>query len=392
MTPGGRLPRPGGFAPLPGCISVRYVEDVPRLLGLLLLLLTGCGSKTGLLIPDASEDSGVDAGSLDGRVCTSTRDPLLQRDPEVLFVLDQSRSMEFGIDGSTDAPRDESRWALFGQSLVRSIEAREDELSLGVLLFPDAPAPITTIVDACTLAPGVDIPVAEGNLPRLRQLFRDGDPNGGTPTALALQEARRQFERPAAPGVQRFVVLATDGAPNCNPTPAVGPPDCVCTGDNPMACTDPETGVYQCLDDVTAIDAVESLSQDAGVPVYVIGIEDPSRPTFGDVLDAMAVAGSRPRPEGGRRYYDVGEASDLDRALQEITDSLDRCVYYLGGFLDPDQVVQVRIGRTGLARDPDRQEGWDITNPAAGEITLFGNACALAEAAPETPTAFGECL
>ena len=365
------------------------VRRLPAWLTLVLALSwAGCGSKTGLGIPDF--ELGADGGA-DGRVCVSERDPLEQRIPEVLFVVDQSRSMEFGLDGSTDPPREDSRWVLLGDSLVRALEERGDGFSFGALLFPDAPTPIRDIQEACSLNPGIDLPIGRGNLGRLRRVFEDGDPSGGTPTALALMEARAQFTDPL-PGVQRFVVLATDGAPNCNPNPPVPPPDCVCTGDSSMTCEDPETGPYQCLDDVNAIAAVQGLADEDGIPVYVIGIEDPTKPEYRSVLDAMAVAGRRPRPEGAERYYDVREPEDLDRALAEITESLARCVYYLGGAIGAEDVGSVRIGSTTLPLDPSGIDGWSLSNPVAGEITLHGSACALAEVSDEPLAAFGECL
>ena len=123
----------------------------------MVVVVVGCGSKTGLRIPERSEDGGLDSGT-DGRICASGRDTLEQRVPEVLFVIDQSRSMEFGLDGRTDAPRDDSRWALLGDSMIRAIESRGSGFSFGALLFPDAPTPIPDIQAACRLDSAVDVP------------------------------------------------------------------------------------------------------------------------------------------------------------------------------------------------------------------------------------------
>ena len=354
-----------------------------------MLVVTACGSKTGLRVPERGNDAGPDADT-DGSICASGRDTLEQRVPEVLFVIDQSRSMEFGLDGRTDPPPEDTRWVLLGDSLIRAIEARGDGFSFGALLFPDAPTPIQDIQEACRLDSAVDIPIGGDNLGRLSQLFQIGDPSGGTPTAEALRLARSRFAEPL-PGVQRFVVLATDGAPNCNPDPPVPPPACVCTGDSPMTCNDPETGPYQCLDDVSAITAVQALADEDGIPVYVIGIDDPTKPEYRSVLDAMAIAGRRPRPEGAERYYDVRREEDLDDALEEITESLARCIYYLGGSLASADIESVRVGSTLIPRDPAGRDGWRVSNPASGEISLHGSACELAEGSGEPLTAFGEC-
>lgn len=360
---------------------------------LLLLFLVGCGSKTGLYIDEYKPDGGTDAGfdggldaGFDADFCVPGEQPLLRRVPEIMFVIDRSRSMRFTIDGREPEPGEISRWDLLRDALDRSLRPRERDLAFGALTYPDAPEVSTSIEEACQLDLSVDVPIRTRNTTALLRLF-DTLPSGGTPTAPGLDEAKRQFERRERSGVTRFAILATDGAPNCNPFPPIPPPACICTGDSPDACLGPD-GAFQCLDDTTAISAVENLER-AGIPVYVIGsIDDPR---FVGVLDQMAVAGGRPRPAGDRRYYDVRQPEDFDSALQSITDTIARCVFYLSSGSTGADVTGVEVNGMEVPRDEMHEEGWDFTDTTTGEVTFFGGACDLAAQPGARILAIAEC-
>jgi hypothetical protein len=363
------------------------------MLRLLFVFLVGCGSKTGLLIDefrpdggaDASWDAGRDAG-FDANVCEPGEQPLTRRVPEIMFVIDRSRSMRFTIDGREPEPDEISRWDLLRDALDRSLRPRERDLAFGALTFPDAPDVSMSIEEACQLELSLDVPIRQRNTNRLLELF-DSLPAGGTPTAPALDEARRQFTRRPLSGVTRFAILATDGAPNCNPSPPVPPPGCTCTGDSPEACLGPD-GAFQCLDDTTAIEAIDQLFR-AGIPVYVIGsIDDPR---FAGVLDQMAEAGGRPRMGPGRQFYDVRVPADFDNALQSITDTIARCVFYLTGGFGGGEVATVEVDGMQVPRDDMHVEGWDFTDTTTGEVTFFGGACDLAAQPGATIRAITAC-
>jgi hypothetical protein len=168
------------------------------------------------------------------------------------------------------------------------------------------------------------------------------------------------------------MVLATDGAPNCNPDTGLPPGVCVCTWN--AGCTDPLVGPYLCLDDdrtLRSIDAAVAL----GIPVYVVGIENPERPDLSDVLDRLAVAGGRPRMDPReRRFFNVRAPDDLARALGQITDTIGRCVFQVPDRLAGADIVLEVDGRV-VEHDPARVDGWDWTVPGGAELTLFGRSC-----------------
>lgn len=106
------------------------------------LLLVGCGAKTGLDVPDANEDAGTDAGSLDAgipcvevpldggpiEVPLETEAQLGRAD--VVFLIDVTASMMDEIEEIRDSLRDQ---------LAPAIEAEIPDASFGVATFADFP-------------------------------------------------------------------------------------------------------------------------------------------------------------------------------------------------------------------------------------------------------------
>lgn len=368
-------------------------------------VLGGCGAKTGLLVPDASSEAGlntgVDAGP-DASICTPDELELAQRAAEVLFVVDRSNSMNRTLDDRVPEPGEETRWVLLA-SVLHDVLAETDPMLLEVGaeffpgIIPDGPG--IGPEEACKVSPGIDLRPGPRNVDRLLSFFETTGPDGGTPTAAALEEVRRYFESRPMSEVPRFVVLATDGGPNCNAMPSPPPPGCVCTG-QVFQCdpTPPPIGVgefapYNCLDEDPTLAVIRDLHEELGVPVYVVGIDDPTRPDLAEVLDRMAVYGGRPRDDedGGRRFYSVRRPTDLRGALTTITESISNCVFKVSPAPTDDAVVSVTIEGLQVPRDRTRTEGWDFTRPRRDELTLFGGACERAGSRDARVVAIVEC-
>jgi hypothetical protein len=361
----------------PGLLEPRGPATAPVLLALagLAATLPGCGAKTGLTVPDASPEP--DAG-VDGGICRPVPLDLERRGAQVVFVIDRSNSMRDTLDGRDPEPGEASRWEVLGQTLGEALGDADRLVEIGAKFYPRASdEPAMTPEEACTTSPGMDLVPARDGVAPLLELFRTTRPGGGTPTAAGLVEVRDYFEREPAAGVPRYVILATDGGPNCNPDTGVSPSVCLCTG-QPEMCTDNVLfGPYNCLDEERTLAAVDALYADLGVPVYVIGIDDPNRGDLADVLDRMAVAGGRPRTvEGERRFYSVRRTADLRDALGGITDSIARCVFTVDPTPREGALVEVRIDGESVPRDERRLEGWDFTGEDRTELSLFGRACA----------------
>jgi hypothetical protein len=190
------------------------------------------------------------------------------------------------------------------------------------------------------------------------------DPAGGTPTAPAIAETRRQLE--TSPHPRRAIVLATDGAPNCNPD--LTTPGCICTV-APMLC-EATGGGAACLDELRTAAVIGETHEAFGIPVYVVGIDDPLDPTLAGVLDRLAVAGGRPRTTGPRRFYSALSSRELDEALALVTSRIALCGFTLASIPANEEALVVSLDGVPLA---DRD--WTWIDREHGEIEILGDGC-----------------
>lgn len=308
--------------------------------------------------PDAGPpDAGQDAGPPDAGPCLPRPVPLVPAVPTVMFVIDHSGSMVEDLDGRTDAGV--SRWQILQSTLASVLPPLDQKVAMGTLVFP-------LPFNACTSPTAVNLSPTLGNAARLLADLRAmGAPIGGTPTAAALDVAAQHLRTLRTATSARALILATDGAPNCNE--ALVSSSCVCTQPpqvNPN-CDAPS----HCLDDTMTIAQLQAIFSQ-GMPTYVIGLGS-SLNQFASTLDAMAVAGGVPRTGIGPRYYSVANQSELTDAFNRVTAQLTRCTFLLNGLTLNDTFV-VQVGGVDVPQGPN---GWEWLNLANGELALHGMAC-----------------
>ena len=367
----------------------------------LALALGACGSKTGLRVderadapdvPDAMDvpaepDVAEEPDVLDvpqepeaPPVCVPTRTGLTRSSAEVAFVFDRSGSMGFALDGTTPLGGTPSRWTVLRNALATALPPVERTLAVGAKFFPRVFDPGTNpgTTETCATLPGLDLAPALGATAAIVRVFDDTDPFGPTPTFGALDATLRALRARPRRGVSRAIVLATDGGPNCNFTP---PPVCRCTSTS-CAMTRPDWMV-NCLDQNRTVELLREAAQPASpdaqaIPVFVLGIDEPITrgADFRDVLEAMAVAGGRPRMEPGRpSYYSIRRPEDLTAALDTVLRAVNRCTFVTATRPDDPAAVDVEVDGIPVPHDPTRTNGWDWTNAMDGEISFFGSAC-----------------
>ena len=363
--------------PAPQLRSMSHGLAGGRRLGfaLAVLLLASCGAKTGLLVPDASHDADVEE---EPDVCRPEPVEIDRRRAEVMFTIDRSASMRWSLEGDPDpGPGVPSRWSMLREDLGETLYDVEHLIEVGAKFFPleigpnDSGDPERN----CSLDSGIDLVPAPYNTDALLDIFDRTSPAGGTPTALGIDEARSYLVDNERTGVSQFIVLATDGGPNCNFSLSL---PCTCTGD-PLLCEPGTGGTYNCLDRARILDVITRTYEEQGIPVFVIGIEDPNRSDLADVLDEMAIAGGRPRSvTGERRFYSVRREGELRDALNSITGSIARCLFVVAPRHAFDPRLEVLLNGDVVAHDTTQTDGWDWTDPEAGELTLFGSTCDMA--------------
>ncbi|MBX3207016.1 MAG: VWA domain-containing protein [Labilithrix sp.] len=358
-----------------------------------------CGSRTGLFgpeppdpVPDASLDVIVprdaladvrDDSPIDATIdvieepvgCVPGKFTFTLATAQLMFVLDRSGSMDFLLTSNDPAlPGQTSRWRALESSLSQTITPFTNQIAMGARFYPAANASGNDAVLACIQDPASGaISPALNNAAKILDVFRKTEPIGGTPTATALQLAAQEVSSSRA--VARAMVIATDGAPNCNGS--LDRSTCTCTSTIPNGCRTATNGASNCLDDARTLQTITSIVSNRRIPVYVIGIGVTA--SFASTLDAMAVAGGRPRT-GSPKYYAAGTPADLTAAFTVVRDSVANCSYITPSSPQDPNAISVEIGGATIARDPDHLDGWDWIDQEYGHLQLFGAACALASA------------
>ena len=189
----------------------------------------------------------------------------------------------------------------------------------------------------------------------------DQQVNGGTPTAATLALLGTL---PSLNTEDRddFIVLLTDGLPNCNP--ALDRTTCTCV-DGTAQCSDNRN----CLDQSAAVSQISTLAA-RGIRTIVVGFGSSTAGSLAaPPLNAMAEAGGMPRKclkvDGSRdaalcgsescdaatnvcstRFYKAKNATELAQALQQITVLVgagNPCEYALDAVPSRKELLQVSV-------------------------------------------------
>ena len=175
----------------------------------------------------------------------------------------------------------------------------------------------------------------------------------GTPTAAVMNAAVTYMKTLTDPN-PKYLLLATDGEPNCPNGAAT-----LATNDDSGA----ETAVANAFS--------------AGFPTFVVGIATTSDPGATTALNAMAVAGGEPQANAATQYYAVTDSASLVTALNSILGIVASCKVSLAGA--PSNVNNVAVSaedpsgaRVEIMQDP--ANGWSFDATKAN-IVLNGTAC-----------------
>ncbi len=184
----------------------------------------------------------------DGGVCGCTDVTTLGDAPNLYYVLDRSGSM------ATDG-----KWSTV-RTVVSNVMAAIGPRGLfAATVFPPSTAQ-NTDADACNtgnqvfpLTPGDSPPGTKG--PNYQKLLSalTLQPLGGTPTAATLASLIRPLQQLTG---KTYVILATDGAPNCSQEDSCGAAECTlniesdddCSPASPSCCVPPNGIGSNCLD------------------------------------------------------------------------------------------------------------------------------------------------
>jgi hypothetical protein len=255
---------------------------------------------------------------------------------EMVLLLDRSNSMRDFTPSGT-------KWTDLTGS-IQSVLARRSEVAWGLSLFP-ASDKLACLVSSIGVAPAV------GTAPSITSLIAGATPTGsGTPTRAAVQQVGQEILGASRP-TRKYLLLATDGEPNCSPG-SIGP--------------------NQNLSDIGgAAQALRTLAE-AGATTFVLGVA--VRPDAAAALATMAQAGGHAR-QGMTPYYTAGDATELEAALDEVARQVALCTFDLSPPPPAGSALSLSIAGHPFARNITHVgDGWDVTG-AGRAIELYGAAC-----------------
>jgi hypothetical protein len=323
----------GGPTPIPG--STSSVKDNPRGTGPAISLGTQTGTSTGV---DTTTATPTEA---DGGNCGVSSANLTKQPADLLLVLDKTGSMTSAMDSSANCAAGsttcQQRWATMVAGLNTVLSGASGDVSWGLELFNS---------DGNCAVAAPEVPIAPGSAATVQTTIAGVTPNGATPTKVAINTAVAYLQTVTDTN-GKYILLATDGEPNCLTTSGRGGG----AGGSDVAGT------------VAAITAAAA----AGFQVYVIGVG-----TEVGNLDNFAAAG------GTAHYYPALSPQDLNAALATIVGTVASCTFNLSQSPPDPSNVAVQFNHDSsirAPRDTTQTDGWDYTNSTDRAIQLFGSWC-----------------
>jgi len=330
---------------------------------------TGDGSAGFKLI-----DPTPDASAL----CGDQQIPAISDPPNLYFVVDRSGSMSDTLPGSPFSKYENALVAI--QFMLRAVGHR--------VHYAAAVYPAFLNNDGC--APGLQIfPISAGDPPTYAAKGKSGPvlqdllkrlginpPSGGTPTAATLRELHANIV--GLEGKKTYVVLMTDGAPNCNVGLRCDVDACIpniehlsasgVTCDDSYNCCAPKVSLGDCVDADDSEAAVRDL-ENAGVDTFVVGM--PGSEAYHALLNRLARAGNSARP-GKTAYYAVADTDELSAALRAIGAQVAiSCDLPLAKTPEDPDLVNVYFDDQIIPKSDD--DGWRYTDDSS--IEFVGPTC-----------------
>ncbi|HYQ17036.1 MAG TPA: hypothetical protein VEQ58_14795 [Polyangiaceae bacterium] len=335
---------------------------------------SGAAGDSGLTLDDA--DDAVPDGA-----CGSEKIPAVTNPPNLSFIIDHSLSMGDSLTGSANNKYETAR-----QALGHVLKAVGHRVNYGAAIFPGLAGKTGCEAgdELVKIGPG-DPPSytrAGRTGPHLRDLLdrlQIAGVDGGTPAAPTLLKMLDTLRKLSG---DTFVVLITDGAPNCNLDLSCSASSCIPNIEgSTVAGLDCRTSVNccapsadnpnansSCVDVDASLAAVRAL-RDANIRTFVVGM--PGSEPYEQLLNQMAELGGTAR-SGASKYYPVEDTAALEQSLTAIAASVAiSCDIPLD--YEPPEPDLVNVYFDGTLVEYDPEAGWEWTDD--GHVALRGAAC-----------------
>ena len=281
--------------------------------------------------------------------CGSQTNSTTKQPPDVLLVLDRSASMYYTISKDCFCTADDatksgttngtlctnitdcsSRWAAVQPAVASTLDSSKD-VNWGLKFFP------TPNASQCSVSSTMEVPIGPNSADAVKTQIQNATTSLSTPTAAALKAATA-YLKTLTDSNPKFILLATDGEPNCGGNPA---------NINTV--------------DLTGASSAAAAAYAAGFPVYVIGIG----PNLSN-LTQLAKSG------GTTDYYPVSSPQQLVDAFAAISKEVASCTFTLSTTPPDPNNVAVYLDKNLV--NQDASNGWSFGG-GSKSIVLNGSTC-----------------
>ncbi|HWJ56612.1 MAG TPA: vWA domain-containing protein [Vicinamibacterales bacterium] len=280
--------------------------------------------------------------------------------PDILIVLDASGSMN---DDATNTSCGNmgcgatSKWALMTPAINQVVTDTQAEVNWGLKFFADS--------GSCGVNNNAAVPVAVNNSAAIgtaimgRTSANGGVSNGSSTPTRSAENAAVTYLNGLAQTDQnpKFIVLATDGLPNC-----------------------PASGNMN-NDDSTGAVAAVTAAKTAGYPTFVVGIATAGG-TAETTLNSMAAAGGYPQMGAATQFYAVTDTAGFANVLRTLVGVATTCQYSIPPPPTNDGTTSredIKVTGGSGTNDPeipqDANNGWTYTDNTHTSVTLHGSSC-----------------
>jgi hypothetical protein len=239
-----------------------------------------------------------------------------------------------------------SKWSQVTAAIENVVMSTQANVNWGLKFFANN--------STCGITAGAAVDIATNNYSAIQKSFSNTSTGGSTPTETALDSATAYMQTLTDTN-PKFLLLATDGLPNCQP------------GNSSTS-----------ADDSAGAEAAVTRAAQAGFSTFVVGIATSSDPMATMTLNTMATNGGYPQTGAATSYYSVTDTASLETALNKIVGIVASCTMPLNGaptnFSNVAVSVQTSSGPIAVPQDTTQTNGWDYVNNKTS-VQFFGPAC-----------------
>ena len=327
---------------------------------------TSSSSESGSTSMGDTTDGGSSSSTTMDIPCDEFQVTLNPLPPNVMLVLDKSRSMftnYWDHDNNANTPTI-TRWNSLHQVTDDIVSNFDDKIRFGSILFPSTSAQNVYGPAACITSDFPDVTVGPFNGPAILASIPAANvvnSYGGTPSATGIQTAYDHLQS-LAPDLPKAMILVTDGAANCSQSAQTN------------------FDLFEVYDN--SLPTLVAAAHADGIDTYVVGVDianmvvndgvggDPNNINPTQKLNEVAAMG------GTGSFFNSQDQAELEAALNDVIDSVKTCIIPLAEEPVFPEFTKVLVANVEwpMVNDCGTENGWVYANPY-DTIELCGTAC-----------------